>query len=150
MVLQAYCMYCCCTARMFVGELMPLFLLQVELFLQDNQGRHKPEFFIQLKKSLDCGTAVHRVFSLNLIFKCHCELKLEDVGSTENRIAFWFRNNEYLRNSKYLKYAKHTYIFTISCNGFFLVQHSRLRYAGWMDSYLNFLPLSINNVLLLI
>lgn len=67
---------------------MPLFLLQVKLFLQDSQDRHKPEFFIQLNKSLDCCTAVHRGFSLDLIFKFHCELKLEDVGSTENWIAF--------------------------------------------------------------
>lgn len=74
MVLQAYCMYCHCTARIFVGELMPLFLLQVKLFLQDNQGRYKSEFFTQLNKSLDYCTAVHRVFSLD--FKISLRAKI--------------------------------------------------------------------------
>lgn len=112
MRLRAYSMHCHCTARVFVGEVMPLFLLQNKILLQDNQYMiHKPGFFIQFNESLDYCTAVHTVFSLNLIFKSPCELKLEDVGSLRNRIAFRLRSDEYLRNSKYPRCSKYTSIF---------------------------------------
>lgn len=69
MRLHAYCMYCHCTARIFVGEVIPLFLLEDKVLPHDNQYMiHKPGFFIEFSKSLDYCTAVH-TFQPQLGFK---------------------------------------------------------------------------------